>query len=134
MLSLPCTPSRSRTMSVMDVANKLVGLVREGKNFEAIETLYADDVVSIEAGPADNPMRVLAGKEGVLAKSKWWYENMETHSGSVTDPRPCDDQFICEFTYDVTDKAKGHRFVMSEYALYTVKDGKIAKEQFFYSM
>jgi ketosteroid isomerase-like protein len=120
--------------STTEVAAKLVAMCREQRNFDAIKELYADDCVSIEAGPADSPMRMLQGKDAILGKAQWWFENMETHSGSVTDARPCDDQFICEFVYDVTEKATGKRFTMAEYGLYTVANGKIAKEQFFYSM
>jgi ketosteroid isomerase-like protein len=34
----------------------------------------------------------------------------------------------------VTAKATGQRFQMEEMALYTVKDGKIVGEQFFYNV
>jgi ketosteroid isomerase-like protein len=42
------------------------------------------------------------------------------------------DSFIVEHTYDITFKPTGVRRVMNETALYEVKDGKIAKETFFY--
>lgn len=45
-----------------------------------------------------------------------------------------DDQFAVHFAYDVTAKPSGQRFNMAELALYTVKDGKIVREQFFYHM
>jgi ketosteroid isomerase-like protein len=35
---------------------------------------------------------------------------------------------------DVTVKETGARMVMDEIALYTIKDGKIAEERFFYGM
>jgi ketosteroid isomerase-like protein len=41
------------------------------------------------------------------------------------------------FKFDVTAKSgpmAGKRFVMDEAALYTVKDGKVVHEEFFYSM
>ena len=41
---------------------------------------------------------------------------------------------IIHFTYDVTPKQSGKRMNMSEMGLYTVRDGKIAKEEFFYAM
>jgi hypothetical protein len=37
-------------MNTMDIANKMVELCRQGKNMEALSTLFADDVVSVEAG------------------------------------------------------------------------------------
>jgi len=50
----------------------------------------------------------------------------------VAGPWPHDDRFIVGFRFDVTMKANGHRFTMEEMALYTVKDGKIVREEFFY--
>ena len=39
-------------MSVKEIADELITLCREGKNREAIERFYADDIVSTEAmGP-----------------------------------------------------------------------------------
>ena len=36
-------------MNAMEVGNQLVAICRQGKNMEAIKTLYVDDVVSVEA-------------------------------------------------------------------------------------
>jgi ketosteroid isomerase-like protein len=49
-------------------------------------------------------------------------------------PYPNDDRFAVRFTYDVTNKGSGQRFTMDEVGLFTVKDGKIVREEFFYSM
>jgi ketosteroid isomerase-like protein len=38
------------------------------------------------------------------------------------------------YDFDVTAKPSGQRMQMSEMALYTVKDGRIVREQFFYHM
>ena len=37
-------------MNTLEIGKKLVELCREGKNEEAVNTLLADDVVSVEAG------------------------------------------------------------------------------------
>jgi len=118
----------------MDVAQTLVNFCREGKNAEAIETLYADDVVSVEAAAGPGMDREAKGVEAVKAKGAWWVENHEIHSASVTGPWPHDDRFIVGFEYDVTNKPSGQRFKMNELGLYSVKDGKIVREEFFYSM
>ena len=44
------------------------------------------------------------------------------------------DRFCVMFDYDVTNKPSGQRFQMEEVGLYTVADGKISKEEFFYAM
>ena len=36
-------------MSTMEIATKMVELCRQGKNMEALNTLFAEDVVSVEA-------------------------------------------------------------------------------------
>jgi hypothetical protein len=123
--------------STFEIAKKLVDLCVAHKNIEAVETLYADDVVSVEAVDMGGKGRTANGKPAVLGKNKWWVENHEIHSGVTTGPWPHDDKFIVHFKYDVTPKAgpmKGQRMIMEEAGLYTVKDGKIVREEFFYHM
>jgi hypothetical protein len=45
-----------------------------------------------------------------------------------------EDRFCVMFRYDVTNKPRSQRFEIEEVALYTVADGKIVTEEFFYSM
>ena len=73
----------------------------------------------------------------VKGKNEWWVNNHEVHSSSVKGPFPNGDRFAVIFNYDVTAKAgpmAGQRMKMEEVALYTVKDGKITREEFFYTM
>ncbi len=116
-------------MNTMDVAEQLVALCREGRNIEAVQTLYADDIVSHEVM---EPMQEVHGLESVLGKAHWWQGAHEVHSGSVDGPWPHGDQFIVRFQFDVTVKASGQRMQMDEVGLYTVRDGKIVEERFFY--
>jgi hypothetical protein len=121
----------------MNIGKTLVELCKEGKNSEAIDTLYSHHIVSVEAmrGP-DHPARV-EGIEAVKGKATWWEANHEVHSAEVAGPFPNEDRFIVRFTYDVTAKTgpmAGKRMMLDEAALYTVKDGKITHEEFFYSM
>lgn len=121
----------------LDVGRKLVELCRKGKEAEAVNTLYSPKIVSIEpeAGPA-GPARQ-EGLAAVKAKADWWEKNNEVHKREVDGPWPHGDRFIVRFKYDVTIKAgpmAGKRVAMDETALYTVKDGKIVHEEFFYSM
>ncbi len=124
-------------MGAMEIGTKLVELCREGRNLDAIDALYADDVVSIEASaPPAGGDRKMEGIEAIRGKNEWWAENHEVHGASVAGPFPNgDDRFAVHFKYDVTSKPMGgQRFQMEEVALYTVQDGKIAREEFFYSM
>ncbi|MEZ5666137.1 MAG: nuclear transport factor 2 family protein [Alphaproteobacteria bacterium] len=121
-------------MSTMDIARKMVDLCREGRNEEALDTLFADDMVSVEAASMPGMDREMKGRSAVKAKGKWWVDNHEIHAAEITGPWPNGDRFVVGFRYDVTNKPSGQRFRMDEVGLYTVKDGKIVREEFFYDM
>jgi ketosteroid isomerase-like protein len=122
-------------MKTMEIAQKMVDLCRQGKNLEALHTLFADDVVSVEAvAMPGTPSREMKGLAAVKGKGEWWVANHEVHSANVTGPWPHDDRFIVGFQYDVTNKPSGQRMKLDEAALYTVRNGKIVREEFFYAM
>jgi ketosteroid isomerase-like protein len=119
------------------VGKKLVELCKQGKNVEAMDTLYSPDIVSVEAGSSGNMPAKMEGIAAVKGKGEWWEANHEVHKAEAEGPYPNGDRFVVHFKYEVTAKAgpmAGKRFVMDEAALYTVKDGKITHEEFFYSM
>ena len=121
-------------MTTMEIARKLVELCSQGKNMEALSTLCADDLVSVEAGGPPGMEREAKGLAAVKAKGEWWLANHEIHSASITGPWPHDDRFIVGFQYDVTNKPSGTRMNMNEVGLYQVRNGKIVREEFFYDM
>ena len=119
-------------MNTIEIANKLVELCRQGKNTEALTTLYSNDAVSVEAMAMPGMNQEAKGLPAIKAKGEWWIANHEVHSAAVTGPWPHGDRFIVGFQYDVTNKPSGNRMQMDEAALFTVKDGKIVREEFFY--
>src|SRR5262245_63014954 len=119
-------------MTTLEVGNKLVELCKQGKNHEAMEALYAPDIVSVEAAATKDFPAEARGREAVYAKSKWWSDNHTVHSATTEGPWPNGDRFVVRFSYDVTNKPSGQRFQMDETALFTVKNGKIVREEFFY--
>jgi ketosteroid isomerase-like protein len=119
-------------MTTAEIANKLVALCREGKNMEALNTLYAADAVSVEAVAMPGMQQEAKGLDAIKGKGEWWVANHEVHSAAATGPWPHGDRFIVGFQYDVTNKPSGQRIQMDETALYTVKNGKIVREEFFY--
>ena len=121
-------------MTTQEIGDKLVALCKQGKNLEVIETLYSSDIVSVEAGAMPNMDQTQTGIEAIKGKNKWWSENHAVHGGEVKGPFPNGDQFIVHFKFDVTPKHSGQRMTMEEMGLYTVKNGTIVKEEFFYSM
>lgn len=123
--------------SALEVGKKLVELCHAGKSIDAVNALYSDDIVSVEAQAPPTKSREMKGIKAIREKHDWWYKNHEIHSGIVTGPWPHDDRFIAGFKYDVTAKTgpmAGKRMTIDEAALYTVKDGKIVREEFFYHM
>jgi len=124
-------------MDTKQVGEKLVALCREGKNLEAVDMLYSPDIVSVEAmGNPDMPAEQ-RGIDAIRGKNQWWLNTHEIHSASAEGPYPHQDRFAVKYHYDVTAKEgpmAGQRFAMDEVAVYTVQDGKIVREEFFYAM
>jgi hypothetical protein len=120
-------------MNAQETAKKYVALCQAGKNAECLDTLFAKDAVSVEAFAPGGGERTSKGLEAIRAKSKWWSDNHTVHKAEVSGPFPNDDRFAVRFVYDVTNKPSGKRFTMEEIGLFTVVDGKITREEFFYS-
>jgi hypothetical protein len=120
-------------MTTMEIGKKLVELCSNGQNQQAMESLYAQDIVAVEAGAPAGMARESKGLQAVLGKAKWWADNHTVHSAKVEGPWPHDERFIVRFSYDITFKATGKRSTLDEAALYTVANGKIVREEFFYS-
>ncbi|MFN2399485.1 MAG: SnoaL-like domain-containing protein [Gemmatimonadaceae bacterium] len=119
--------------SVTAVAQELVALCRAGRNLDAIAELYSPKIVSVEpVGSAEMPAE-MTGIDAVRRKNEWWIENNEVHSAEANGPFVGGDQFAVQHTFDATFKPTGKRERMTEMALYTVKNGKIVREQFFYN-
>jgi len=117
-------------MSTEEVAKKLVEYCRKSEWMKAIDDLYAKDVVSVEAQAMENMPAEMRGIDQVRGKTEWWEKQMEVHSAKVTGPFVARDTFVVQFDVDVTDKASKKRMQMSEVGIYTVKDGKVAREEF----
>src|SRR5262245_43425952 len=124
-------------MTTSEIGRKLVDLLRSGRTMEALDTLYSKDVESVEAQESPNFPAVMSGLPAVRGKNEWWYANNDVHRGDVKGPFPHGDRFALYFDFDVTAKAgamAGQRMQMQEVGLYTVKDGQIVREEFFYSL
>jgi ketosteroid isomerase-like protein len=117
-------------MTIAEIAKDFTELLKQGDNEAAAEKYNADDIVSLEAMPG--PMAISHGKEALRQKGQWWQENNEVHGGSVEGPYVNGDQFAVRFKFDITPKATGERVTMDEVGLYTVKNGKITEERFYY--
>ncbi len=114
-------------MNSIEVGTKLVALFNEGKMEQIYQELYSPEIISVEADGMES-----VGMEGVAKKNEWWEENFEMHSCSAKGPYPHGDKFILIISMDVTHKPSSKRNASDECGLYTVKDGRIVREEFFY--
>jgi len=124
-------------MSLQSLATQFVDLCNQGKHMDAIASLYAPNIVSVEAMSGPNMPARQEGLDAIKKKAEWWEKAHEVHGGTVDGPWPHGDRFVVRFTYDVTAKEgpmAGKRMKLDEAALYTVKDGKVVQEEFFYHM
>jgi ketosteroid isomerase-like protein len=120
--------------TTLEIGKRYVALCKEGKNDVILDELFTKDTVSIEAGAPPGQDRAAKGLDAIRAKSKWWRDNHTVHGAEVFGPYPHDDRFAVRFLYDITQKASGKRLTMDEVGLFTVSNGKIVKEEFFYAM
>jgi SnoaL-like domain len=117
-------------MSTEEVAKKVMELVRKQAWYEALDTLYDDHIVSVEAFSMSADSPETRGKEAVRAKIDWWVNATEVHSFTADGPFVARDRFVVQYNADITDNKSKQRRQLSEVGVYTVKDGKIVREEF----
>ena len=112
-------------MTTQEIAKKVVELVRKQAWHEALETLYDDNVVSVEATAPESQ-----GKQAVRGKVDWWLDTFEVHSFDASEPFVARDRFVVQYDAEVSDKKTKERRKLCEVGVYTVKNGKIVREEF----
>ena len=117
-------------MNTPEVAEKVVELVRKQAWHEALDTLYDKDIVSVEANASEGESAEKRGIDQVRGKIDWWLNAMEVHSFTANGPFVAHNRFVVQYDADVTDKKSKRRFQLSEVGVYTVKNGKIVREEF----
>lgn len=120
-------------MNTTEVAVELVTLCKKGEFTKAMTTLYGKDIVSVEPMAMPPMPAETRGYDAVMKKGEWWTSNHEIHGMKVEGPFVHGEQFIVKFDMDVTNKPSGKRMQMSETGLYTVANGKVVREEFFYA-
>ena len=120
-------------MTTLEVATQFVALCRERKFLDAVESFYAEDVVSVEPMDYQGTGRDMHGKEALKNKNGLWFAENDVHSSSVTGPFVSPERFAVKYSFDWTRKSSGERVVLDEVAVYTVTNGKISREEFLYA-
>jgi len=122
-----------KTMTVQEIANRLVDLCRQGNYIAAQQELFSEDATNHEPenSPSPGPKHI-KGRDAIIAKGKQFQDMVEeVHGGSVSDPIVAGNHFAVSLILDATYKGMG-RQDMKEICVYEVKDGKIVREEFFY--
>jgi hypothetical protein len=123
--------------TVKEVAEGLADLCRQARFHEALNRYYSPDIVSVESAELGAFGKEQRGIDAIRAKTVWWEDNNEVNGVRVTGPFLGDanapDQFALHFVFEITRKPSGQRVTFPEIGLYTVKDGKVVREEFFYS-
>ena len=121
--------------SLMKIGNRLVEICRTDQELAGLDELYAEDAVSAEAAcMPGSESRFFEGRDAIRGKHEWWNGAMEVHSQEVVGPYfHGEDRFGLIFRADVTDMQSGTRSQVDELAVYTVKNGKIVREEFYFS-
>ncbi len=118
-------------MTTEQIAKRLVELCREGKWFEAQSELYSEEIESVE--PEGTPWGSVKGMEALKKKGEQWSQSVEeVHGSEISQPLVSGNHFVVRMVSDNTFKGMG-RVSFGELCLYTVDDGKIIREEFFYT-
>ena len=73
-----------------------------------------------------------SGIKATRAKSKKWFGENRVNDLSIDGPFVTGNQFALFIDMIVTGRAGGHTRPFTEIALYTVRDGQISEERYFY--
>ncbi|MEO1550232.1 MAG: nuclear transport factor 2 family protein [Pseudomonadota bacterium] len=120
-------------MSILDMANTFIEMVRNNETERVLSELYAPDAVSVEAAAMEDRPRAVEGVAAIRGKHAWWDETFEVHDASVEGPFPHgDDRFAVIYGIKATHKPSGQTSDMREVGVYHVADNKIVREEFFY--
>jgi ketosteroid isomerase-like protein len=118
-------------MTNAEAIKAFTDMLKAGKHEEAAASFNSPNIVSLEA--MDGPMARIEGTAALKAKSDWWYGAHEVHAVTTDGPYVNGDQFTVVFDMDITNRESGQRIKAKEVGLYTMKDGKVVEEKFYYA-
>lgn len=119
--------------NIADIANKYAAMLAAGKALAAAQKYWADDIICFapDEPPSDQPV-LATGKAAALARLALWLDGNATNEVLIDGPFITGDQFALFIDMEVTCRATGARKPFCEIATYTVREGQIVEERFFY--
>ncbi len=119
--------------SIQDVARDFTALLRDGQFQAAGIKYWAQNIVSIEPDdlPGDIPA-IIKGIEAATAKNNYLFGNRRIEDLSIDGPFITGNQFALFLDMRIVDLASSAQQPLTEIALFSVEDGQITEERFFY--
>lgn len=119
--------------AIDDVARDFTAMLRLGQFEAAGEKFWAPDVMSAEpvALSQDIPA-LLSGREAARRKIRARFAEAEIDDLGIDGPFITGDQFALFLDMLITDRATGKTQPFAEIAIFTVRNGRIIEERFFY--
>lgn len=118
---------------LIKLGREFVQAMRERRGIAHVSEIYAENAQSVEAVvPPGRDVRIAKGSEVIEAKRASWAATHDIHKLEADGPyvHP-PNRFAVRYNAEVTNKATGKQMTLREVAVYTVEDGKIAREEFF---
>lgn len=118
---------------LIKIGQSFVSAMRDRRGIEHVDELYAEGAQSVEAViPPGRDVRIAKGRHAIKAKRESWAAGHEIHKlvadGPFVHPP---NRFGVRFEVEVTQIETGRNMTLREIAIYTVEDGRIAREEFF---
>jgi len=127
MAPIPVKTGKGATPA--EVAARVTELLRAGNSAAVENELFASGIESVEGLGMS---LAWSGRKSVLAKYRAWEADHEIHSMQVEGPWVGATGFVLKLGIDVSQKSTGQRVQMQEMAVYTVRNGKITREEFHF--
>jgi len=118
---------------LVNLGRVFVQAMRDRRGIAHIDEIYAEKAESVEAVvPPGRDVRIARGRAAIKAKREDWVATHDIHKLDADGPyvHP-PNRFGVRFEAEVTQKTTGRQMTLREIAVYTVEDGKIAREEFF---
>ena len=118
---------------IEELADDFLSLIQSGQAVAAAEKYWAIDIVSIEPeDTTEHAPAIVAGFDAARKKLTGWLGHSAMEDISIDGPFITGNRFALFIDMLIKRRATGQREPFSEIAIYTVRDGKIIEERYFY--
>lgn len=119
--------------AIDNVARDFTAMLRLGQFEAAGETFWSPDVTSAEpAALSDDIPATVSGIAAVRAKHSARFGTARIDDLDIDGPFVTGDQFALFLDMLITDPASGEAKPFTGIAIFTVRDGRISEERYFY--